>query len=67
MILTDRLKEHIDNMKYEDMLSVWRFAESGHPMLQGEVGEYFKTVLAKKRIEVGDEAHVAASKSIGWR
>ncbi|MCK9279131.1 MAG: hypothetical protein M0P71_00685 [Melioribacteraceae bacterium] len=65
--LTGKLKEQIDNMGYENMLSLWRFAPAGHPMFQGDVGEYYSKVMAEKRIKVGNDAHVAASKSIGWK
>ena len=64
--MTEETKKRIDNMDYESMLSLWRNAPIGHPMFQGETGEYYSKVMAKKRDEVGNDAHVAASKSIGW-
>jgi hypothetical protein len=48
------------------MLHRWRFAPVGDPMFQGEIGDYFAKVMKRKRAEVGDPAHTAASKSIGW-
>ena len=64
--MTEETKKRIDNMDYESMLSLWRNAPVGHPMFQGETGRYYSKVMAKKRDEVGNYAHVAASKSIGW-
>jgi hypothetical protein len=55
----------IDGASLEQLLSKWRFAPSGDPLLQGEVGEHFsKTMFAKR--DADNAAWVAASKSIGW-
>lgn len=62
----DEMKKQIDEMDYQSMLSMWRSAPVGSPWFQGEVGDYFSEVMAKKRKEVGNAAHVAASKAIGW-
>lgn len=59
-------KKQIDNMNYEDLLRLWRNAPAGHPMFQGETGDYYSKVMAEKRKQVGDAAHTAASKHIGW-
>lgn len=59
-------KTTIDGMSYESMLSLWRHAPAGHHLFQGDVGKYFADVMKKKREEVGHDAHVRASKSIGW-
>lgn len=59
-------KKQIDDMSYETMLSLWRNSPLGHYMFQGEIGEYYSKIMNKKRNEVGQAAHVAASKSIGW-
>ncbi len=64
--MTDATKNMIDNMSYTEMLSRWRFAPAGDPMFVGESGKYFAEVMKKKRAEVGDDGHVAASKLIGW-
>jgi len=64
--MTEEIKKRIDNMNYESMLSLWRNAPAGHPMFQGETGDYYSKVMAEKRNKVGDAAHIAASKSIGW-
>ena len=62
----DEMKNWIDNATYEQLLSRWRFGPVGDPMFQGEMGKYYEEVMSQKRKEVGDEAHVRASKSIGW-
>ena len=62
----DSMKKEIDAMDYQSMLSRWRSAPVGSPWFQGEVGKYYAEVMAKKRKEVGNAAHVAASKAIGW-
>lgn len=60
------MKDWIDNASYESLLSRWRFASAGSPWFQGEVGQYYKEIMAKKRDEVGPSEAVRASKSIGW-
>jgi hypothetical protein len=62
----EQLKKQIDTMSYEDLLRRWRFAESGDPLFVGEVGHYYQETMRRKRAEVGDAAHTAASKRIGW-
>ena len=64
--MTDEQKQRIDDMDYESMLSLWRNAPSGHPMFQGDTGDYYSKIMAEKRSEVGNDAHVTASKNIGW-
>ena len=64
--MDEKTKRRIDGMSYEAMLARWRFAKVGDPMFQGEVGEYFKEVMMKRRAEVGHAARVAASKRLGW-
>lgn len=56
----------IDAMPYQDMLERARFTEVGDPIFQRETGEYFMRVMQRKRRELGDAGHVAASKAIGW-
>ena len=63
--MTPEQKSKIDNMSYESMLSLWRFAPIGDPLFSGETGEYFSKVIKERRAQVGNGAHVAASKSIG--
>jgi len=59
------VKNWIDTASYETMLERWRFAISGDPMFQGEVGEYYAKVMFAKRVANQEEA-VQASKNIGW-
>jgi len=65
-MITDEQKREIDKMDYKSMLAKWRFSSIGDPFFQDERGQYFAEAMKKKRIEVGDDAHVAASKDIGW-
>ena len=64
--MTPKQRAHIDGMNYESMLSLWRNAPVGHPMFQGETGRYYAKIMKIKRQSVGNAAHVAASKNIGW-
>jgi len=62
----EEMKKWIDEASYESLLEKWRFAPVGSPWFQGDVGSYYNEVMMRKRKEVGSDAHVAASKSIGW-
>lgn len=64
--MTEDTKRTIDAMSYTAMLRAWRHSPSGLPLFQSDTGDYFAKAMKKKRKEVGDAAHVAASKSIGW-
>lgn len=64
--MTKEQRESIDNMNYESMLRLWRNAPSGHHMFQGDTGNYYSKVMAEKRQQVGQGAHVVTSKNIGW-
>jgi hypothetical protein len=55
------IKAKIDAMSREQMARMWRFAPVGHPMFQGEVGEYF----VKRFNELGGWTP-ELSKQIGW-
>ena len=66
LVVSQEKKDQINNMNYESMLRMWRFAPVGNPIFQGDTGKYYAHVMAEKKKEVGDAAHVAASKSIGW-
>lgn len=66
MELTQEVKNRIDGMTYQEMLSKWRFAPSGDSIFQGDSGKYFSEVMNRKREEVGPAEHTAASKAIGW-
>jgi hypothetical protein len=66
--MTPRQKAWIDGASYESLLSKWRNAPSGDPFFEGATYDYYSTVMAVKRnAPGGDAAHVAASKSIGWK
>ena len=64
--MTPEQKTSIDNMSYETMLTLWRFAPSGHPLMKLEVGKYYSDVMAQKKKKIGHDAAVAASKQVGW-
>ena len=65
-MIDPELKTWIDNASYEELLRKWRQAPPGSPYFKGETGQYYADVMAQRRLEVGDEEHVRASKSIGW-
>ena len=50
--MIEEFKNRIDNMSYESMLALWRNAPIGHPMFEGEVGDYYKKVMAERREEL---------------
>lgn len=64
--MTSEQKQWIDAASYEQLLRRWRMAPAGDLMFQGDTGDYYAQVIAKKRAEAGVAAHVAASKAIGW-
>jgi len=60
-------KDNIDNMSYESMFTLRRFAAVGHPYFQrGEVGDYFEKVMGEKEELISPGERVAISKKIGW-
>ena len=63
--MTPEQKKWIDEATYEDLLLKWRHAPIGDPMFQGQTSKYFSKVIKEKRLADPD-AHVRASKSIGW-
>lgn len=63
---TTEMKKWIDEATYEQLLSKWRSAPMGSPWFQGEVGDYYSQKMQERKKQVGDEAHSAASKRIGW-
>ena len=66
MDLTEENKKHIDSLSYEQLLSHWRFAPSGDPWFQGETGDYWSSILNKKKEEIGVDEAAHISKDIGW-
>lgn len=63
--MTEAQKHWIDNATYNQLLGRWRSAPSGDLMFQGETGDYYAKKMKEKRAEIGDAAHVKASKEIG--
>ena len=62
---TEEMIAWIDAASYEDLLRNWRFAPAGDPFFMDEVGRHYRAVMEQRRNEVGPEAHIAASKTIG--
>jgi len=62
--VTNQEKKLIDEMSYKDMLSLWRFAHIGHPLFQGDTGDYYMTAMDAKRVAIGNHACVSASKTV---
>ena len=62
--MTEQEKKQIDEMSYKDMLSLWRFTPCGHPLFQGDTGDYYAQVMGGKRVAIGNDACVSASKSL---
>jgi hypothetical protein len=60
------MKAWIDSADYYSLLEHWRNAPVGDPFLQDEIGDYYAKKMTEKRSAVGNAAHVAASKAIGW-
>lgn len=65
-MITKGQKREIDEMPYEAMLRLHRHAPVGARRLSGEVGDYFYTVMKRKRNEIGDCVHSATSRKVGW-
>jgi zona occludens toxin (predicted ATPase) len=63
MDLMLNLKKKIDNMSYEEMLRLWRFAKPGDLLFIGESGIYFKRQMFEKSKNVDT---VLISKKVGW-
>ncbi len=57
------MKEWIDNSSYYDLLTKWRFAPIGDPFFYGDMCDYYKEVMARKREE--HENPSAVSKAVG--
>lgn len=65
MDLTPDNKEYIDSLSLEELLSKWRFSETGNPWFQGETGDYWSRALSAKRDE-NPQSFTGLSKKIGW-
>ena len=55
----------IDAMDYEQMLRIWRFADSGHELVSGDLSGYFAERFYKLRDECKDSESI--SKRVGWK
>ena len=67
IVIKNYIKSDIDNMSYENMVALRRFAEIDHPYFQiGEISDYFEKVMAKKEELISSDEKVAISKKIGW-
>ena len=64
--MSPEIKTRIDEMDYESMLRLWRFAKAGCHIFQGEAGDYFSLIIKKKRKEISNTEHTRISKAIGW-
>jgi len=65
--MKDDVKKTIDGMGYESMLSLWRFAEVGHPFFQEDTGTYFTKVMQEKEKLLAPGEKSKISKSLGWK
>jgi hypothetical protein len=63
---TEETKKWIDISSYQTLLNKWRFAPSGDPMFQGELGQYYKNTMFAKRDALPHDEQVRASKAVGW-
>lgn len=65
-MIKEEMKAWIDKAPYGALLEKWRFAPVGSLWFQGEIGDYFKNAMSKKRSRISDADAVRASKDIGW-
>jgi len=64
MKLTDKNKQHIDSLSYEQLLNSWRNNPCGDPWFQDETGTYWEGRMKALRIAGADL--VGASKAVYW-
>ena len=64
--MTPEQKAWIDNASYKSLLSKWRFAPSGDPLLSGEAGDYFAARMKELKEKMDPAEHTRISKAIGW-
>ena len=62
--MTAEQKKWIDSADYESLLRLWRRATAGHPMFQGDTGQYYSKVMFAKRDAIGHDEAVRISKSV---
>lgn len=66
MTLTDRLKDQIDAMTYDQLLYERRLPVPGSPMFEGESGRYFAEAMRTAKLELNEGGAAATSKRVGW-
>ena len=66
MTLTSELRTKIQNMSYEQMLQIVRFAKIGEPLMCGESGDYFLKTMNERKSTMPKSESVAISKRVGW-
>ena len=59
--MTTEQKNTIDNMSHYELQERWRNAPIGYPLLQGDTGNYYTSVLKSK-----GGFNPKDSKAIGW-
>lgn len=59
--MTEEQKAEIDALDHVQLCHLWRHAPTGHPLLQGDAGAYFK-----QRLDAAGGFTPAISKKIGW-
>lgn len=59
--MTPEQKTKIDEMSHYEICNLWRFAPTGHPLMQDDAGQY----LAQRLKELGGFTP-EISKSLGW-
>jgi hypothetical protein len=64
--MNNEQKEWIDNASYEELLRRWRFATANDSMFRGDLGEYYATVMFKKRDQLPPGEAAVISKKVGW-
>jgi hypothetical protein len=65
MDLTEKNKQHIDSLSYEQLLYKFRFAPIGDPWFQGETGDYWSARMKHLSNQPGGQAsHVRVSENI---
>jgi len=60
----EEMKRWIDTAPYKALLERWRYAPSGSPWFQDEIGDYYSAAMARKRAETPHSEQVRASKEI---
>jgi hypothetical protein len=64
--MTKAEQDWIDKAGYPQLLHRWRHSAIGDEIFKGDTGEYYAAVMKEKRESIGNNAAVAASKSVGW-